>query len=99
MVRKLSNMARMTHATDVVTSVVFDPIVSTDEAARILGVTTASVCRYTQSGYLPTVHRSAGTGHGGNRYERAVVEDLARRRAEARRVLNVQSAAWRESAQ
>ncbi|WNO26683.1 MerR-like helix-turn-helix DNA binding domain protein [Gordonia phage Rahul] len=61
------------------------------EAARILKTTIASVCRYTQTGYLPTVRRSGGSGHGGHVYDRAVVERLAAARAEARRVLDYRS--------
>lgn len=62
-------------------------------AARILGVTVASVCRWTQTGYLPAVRRVVGAGREGNIYDRATVEGLAARRDAAMRVLDWHTAA------
>lgn len=86
-------MAGVTNTQDVTRAVVE---IGTHEAARILGTTIGSVVRYTQSGYLPTTRRSKGTGFGPHLYDRAVVEELARKRATATRILNWHSADWIE---
>lgn len=65
--------------------------IGSHEAARILGVSLGSVCRWVQTGYLPTLVYFPDTG--GPVYDRAVVADLAARRAEAKRVLDWQRGA------
>lgn len=67
--------------------------IGSHEAARILGVSLGSVCRWVQTGYLPTLVYVPGTGGPANVYDRAVVADLAARRAEAKRVLDWQRGA------
>lgn len=67
--------------------------IGSQEAARILGVSLGSVCRWVQTGYLPTLVYVPGTGGPANVYDRAVVADLAARRAEAKRVLDWQRGA------
>ena len=67
--------------------------IGSHEAARILGVSLGSVCRWVQTGYLPTLVYVPGTGGPANVYDRAVVADLAARRAEAKRVLDWQHGA------
>lgn len=67
--------------------------IGSHEAARILGVSLGSVCRWVQTGYLPTLVYVPGQGGPANVYDRAVVADLAARRAEAKRVLDWQHGA------
>lgn len=71
-------------------------LVGSTAAARILGTTVASVCRYVTTGYLPTVHRVDGPGFGGHVFDRATVEALAEARAQARAILDWHSTAWRD---
>lgn len=67
--------------------------IGSHEAARILGVSLGSVCRWTQTGYLPTLVYVPGSGGPANVYDRATVVALARQRAEAKRVLDWQHGA------
>ena len=63
-------------------------VIGSGEAARILGTTIVSVCRWVSTGYLPVLCRSTGTGQGGHRFDRDVVEVLAQQRASAKRTLD-----------
>lgn len=63
-------------------------VITSSEAANILGVTQVTVNRFVSTGYLPTIRRSTGTGRGGHRFNRGTVVALAEARAEARRVLD-----------
>ncbi len=92
----LTTLCRMDDKRVICTDVIPDGIGST-EAARILGTTPTNVCRWTASGYLPARRKAPGSGFGGHVYDRAVVEHLAERRAEARRVLDVRSADWQKA--
>ncbi|QDF17439.1 MerR-like helix-turn-helix DNA binding domain protein [Gordonia phage Coeur] len=65
-----------------------DDVITSSEAANILGVTKVTVNRFVSTGYLPTIRRSTGTGRGGHRFNRGTVVALAEARAEARRVLD-----------
>ena len=66
-------------------------VIGSGEAARILGTTIVTVCRWVDTGYLPALRRSKGKGQGGHRFDRATVAALAERRAAAKAVLDWQA--------
>lgn len=63
-------------------------VIGSTEAARILGTTIVTVCRWVDTGYLATRRRSRGKGQGGHRFDLDTVEALAERRAAAKRTLD-----------
>lgn len=63
-------------------------VIGSTEAACILGATVVTVCRWVDTGYLPTLRRSTGKGRGGHRFDRGTVEALAERRSAAKRALD-----------
>lgn len=66
--------------------------ISMAEAAEILGASVGSVSRWASSGYLPALVVGS-RGREPYVFERAVVQSLADRRAEAHRVLDWKSGA------
>ncbi len=74
---------------DVISDAELPDAIGSHAAARILGSTIGSICRYVRSGYLPTVRRSTGSGSDPHLFDRQTVEDLAEARALAARLLDV----------
>lgn len=63
-------------------------LITSTEAAQILNTSAASICRYAQTGYLPTVWAPSGSGNGPTWFDRSVVEYLAVQRRQAQAWLN-----------
>lgn len=70
-------------------------LIDTTEAMRILGEHRTAVIRMIQLGVLPYVVKGS-RGRGGYQFDRPVVERLAVKRDEARRVLGVKRRPSRE---
>ena len=63
-------------------------LIGSAEACRILGVSAASVSRWTQTGYLPFESKAPAGRSVRYTYRRADVDVLAARRADAKRALD-----------